>query len=130
MPRVTFGNTHPISKVEHPDGDGRQVTVHHDHIARTDSMIDLPAHWVPDASPQDLDSWSRDESFRSIPPPGGRWAMRSPDKPAWVEAPDWPELEAVLRQWYGVAGRPDDWQISIGETPALRVDLPATPPAV
>lgn len=121
MPRVTFGNTSPITKVAGPDG---PVTVHSDHIAATESWIDLPASWVPATSPRSLDGWARDESFRSITHPGGWWSQHSAGPPAWVECPDWPELEAVLRLWYGAGPRPAGWRIEIADTPALRVDTP------
>lgn len=105
MPHVAFGNISPISKPV-DDETGVASIVKHDHITRTTTEVNVPAEW------------EMSEAFTTLTHPNGIWGNHSDAPPAWVECPDWPELEAALRGYYGCAGRPKKWDHEIGEPAA------------
>lgn len=105
MATVQFGNTSPVSKPVDPET-GQATVVTYDHIVRTTTVLNIP----PD--------WEMPEAFTTITHADGIWANHSDQKPAWVECDDWPELEAALRGYFGVKGRPKDWADEIGEVNA------------
>lgn len=132
MPQVRFGNTHAISKVPHPDpDDNRLVTMHYDHIKRTETHFDVPPHWVPAEWPKSPRDWSKDETFKSITDEAnGVWVHHSAEAPAWVECADAPELAEALRGYYQCGAKPDDWENEVGPVESLRGEIaPGVPVA-